>query len=103
MAGFGRIFLAIFLTAFLVTQSLAQGGATGAITGTVQDPSGAYVVGADVRITNQDTGVVTRSTKTDATGSFTASLLPVGTYTVSVSNPGFQEAKFADIVVRVTE
>src|SRR2546430_7724083 len=34
-------------------QALAQGGATGAITGTVQDASGAVVVGADVRIINQ--------------------------------------------------
>ena len=79
------------------------GGATGAITGTVQDPSGAVVAGADVKITNQNTGVVTRSTKTDSNGSFTATLLPVGTYTVSVSSTGFREAKFPDIAVRVTE
>jgi len=88
---------------FLVGQAFAQGGATGAITGTVQDPSGAVVAGADVTITNQDTGVVTRSTKTDSNGSFTATLLPVGTYTVSVSSTGFREAKFPDIAVRVTE
>src|SRR5437867_1495775 len=82
---------------------LAQGGATGAITGTVQDPSGAVVAGAEVRIVNQDTGVLTRTTKTDGNGSFTATLLPVGTYTLSVTSPGFQEAKFTDIAVRITE
>jgi Carboxypeptidase regulatory-like domain len=87
----------------LAAQAFAQGGATGAITGTVQDPSGAFVAGAEVRITNQDTGVLSRTAKTDASGSFTAQLLPVGTYTVTVSNPGFQEAKFTNIVVRVTE
>jgi len=87
----------------LVGQALAQGGATGAISGTVQDASGAVIANADVRITNQDTGTVTRATKTDATGTFTATLLPVGMYTVGVSSTGFQEGKFPDIAVRVTE
>ena len=61
------------------------------------------VVGADVRIINQDTGAVARSIKTDANGSFTAALLPVGTYTVSVSSSGFQEASITGVVVRITE
>src|SRR5689334_12228179 len=87
----------------IVGQSLAQGGATGAITGTVLDPSGAVVANAEVRITNQDTAVLTRTTRTDANGSFTAQLLPVGTYTVTIAEPSFQEGKFTDIVVRVTE
>jgi zona occludens toxin (predicted ATPase) len=87
----------------LAVQGFAQGGATGAITGTVQDPSGAVVANADVRVTNQDTGVVERSLKTGPDGSFTAQLLPVGTYTVSIQAPGFTEGKFADVVVRVTE
>ena len=83
----------------LAVQGFAQGGATGAITGTVQDPSGAVVANADVRVTNQDTGVVERALKTGPDGSFTAQLLPVGTYTVSVQAPGFTEGKFADFVV----
>ena len=87
----------------LFTQAFAQGGATGAITGTVQDPSGAFVAGADIHIINQDTGVLARTVKTDATGSFTAPLLPVGTYSLSVTSSGFQEGQFKDIVVRVTE
>src|SRR5438445_13871003 len=77
----------------LVGQALAQGGATGAISGTVQDPSGAFVAGADVQIVNQDTGILARAVKTDSTGSFTAPLLPVGTYTVTVSSASFQESK----------
>ena len=59
-------------------QVFAQGGATGAISGTVQDASGAVVANADVRITNQDTGTVTRVTKTDATGSFNGDAAPGG-------------------------
>src|SRR5246127_5527449 len=87
----------------LLAQAFAQGGATGAITGTVQDQSGAVVANADVRIINQDTGEVVRATKTDATGSFTVTLLRASTYTVNISSAGFQEGKFPDIVVRVTE
>jgi hypothetical protein len=93
----------LFLGLSLVAQSFAQGGATGAINGTVLDPTGAVVPNAEVRITNQDTGTVTRSTKTDSSGSFTATLLPVGTYTVTIVSVGFQEGRFVDIVVRVTE
>src|SRR5579864_9162759 len=83
--------------------ALGQGGATGAITGTVQDPSGAFVANATVRITNQDTGVVERSVTTGPDGAFTAPLMPVGTYSVSIHAEGFAEAKVADVAVRVTE
>ena len=87
----------------LAARALAQGGATGAISGTVLDPSRAVVSGAEVRIVNQDTGSLTRTISTDANGLFTATLLPVGTYTVNVVSPGFQEAKFINVAVRVTE
>ncbi len=98
-------FLTLLMVAILLTCShvLAQGGATGAITGTVVDPTGAYVANASVRIVNQDTGVLARNVTTDTNGSFTAPLLPAGTYTVTVSSPGFQEARFTNIAVRVTE
>ncbi len=87
----------------LAVQAFAQGGATGAITGTVQDPSGAVVANADVRITNQETNVLERSVKTGTDGAFTAPLLPVGTYRVSIQSVGFAEGKISDVVVRVTE
>jgi Carboxypeptidase regulatory-like domain/TonB dependent receptor len=87
----------------MTAQMWSQGGATGAITGTVQDPSGAVVANAEVRIINQETGTVTRTVKTDANGAFAAPLMPVGTYTVAVTSAGFQEAKFPGVAVRVTE
>src|SRR5277367_3421858 len=92
-----------FVLTLLMVQAFAQGGATGAIIGTVQDPSGAVVAAADVRITNQGTNAVERVVKTDADGSFTAPLLPAGTYTVTVESASFAQSDFADIVVRVTE
>jgi hypothetical protein len=98
-----QFFCIVFAVLALSLHLIAQGGATGAITGNVQDPSGAVVAGAEVKITNQDTGVVTRTLKTDANGNFTALLLPVATYTITVTAPGFGEAKFTDIGVRITE
>jgi len=83
--------------------AFAQGGATGAISGTVQDSSGAVVAGAQVRVTSEATSALVRELTTDASGIFTASLLPVGSYTVEVSAPGFTTTKFPGIVVAITE
>src|SRR5205807_9967403 len=96
------ILLTVVVYLCLGTLVFAQGGATGAISGTAQDSSGAVIAGATVRVTNQDTDV-SRTTTTDANGLFTATLLPVGTYTVTINSAGFQEGKFADIAVRITE
>src|SRR5579863_1429739 len=81
----------------------AQGGATGAITGTVQDASGAVLSGAKVDIVREATGEVERHLTTDSAGAFTATLLPVGTYTVQVSASGFATTKFPGVVVNITE
>ncbi|HYU46178.1 MAG TPA: carboxypeptidase-like regulatory domain-containing protein, partial [Terriglobales bacterium] len=93
----------LILVVLAAAIAAAQGGATGAISGTVQDVSGAVVAGAEVQIINQDTGAVTRTLKTDATGAFIAPLLPVATYTVKVVATGFGEGNFKDIAVRITE
>ena len=82
---------------------LAQGGATGAISGSVHDPTGAVVTAAEVGITNQDTSELVRTVKTSADGSFAVPLLPVGAYTVVIRSPGFAQASFRDVAVRVTE
>ena len=104
MSAFGQKLIWIALAALaLLSQAIAQGGATGAITGVVQDSSGAFIANAEVHITNQATKVLERTVKTSADGSFTAPLLPVGTYTVSIQSAGFARSDFPDIGVRVTE
>src|SRR4029077_7198842 len=82
---------------------LAQGGATGAISGTVQDQSGGLIAGAQVSVVSEATGQVVRDLITDSSGSFTATLLPVGSYSVEVSVAGFARTKFSGVLVRVTE
>ena len=82
---------------------LAQGGATGAIGGVVQDASGAVVAAAKVSVQNEATGEVLRQETSNASGLFTATLLPVGTYTVKVEATGFPATKFPGVVVNITE
>ena len=93
----------VFVVGVSVIQVLAQGGATGAIRGVVQDPSGAVVPNADVRIFNQQTGVLTRTLTSDSNGAFTAQLLAVGIYTISVKSSGFAEETLSGVDVRITE
>jgi hypothetical protein len=92
----------LFMAVFTGTM-FAQGGATGAIGGVVQDASGAIIANAQVTVRNEATGEVLRLQRTDASGSFEAALLPVGTYTVEVKVAGFPDTKFAGLVVRITE
>jgi hypothetical protein len=93
----------LFVLMLCSTLTLAQGGANGAITGTVTDPSGAVVPNATVTITNQNTGVAERTISTGSQGSFSATLLPVGTYRVEVAAKGFSRTDVAGIPVRVSE
>ncbi len=87
----------------LGTFALAQGGATGAISGVVQDASGAVIANAKVMVTSEATGEVLRQLKTDASGLFNATLLPVGNYTLEVEAAGFPVTKYPGVTVRITE
>jgi outer membrane receptor protein involved in Fe transport len=62
---------------------------TATIYGTAQDPSGALIPAATVTLTNQGTGAVL-NTVTGPTGEFVFSVLPVGTYMLSIAAPGFK-------------
>src|ERR1700692_2495084 len=92
--------LAVVVTVLCLSAlTLAQGGATGAITGTVQDASGAVISGAQVNVINEATGQVVRKVSTDPSGTATATLLPVGNYSLEITAPGFATTKVAGIVV----
>jgi hypothetical protein len=64
---------------------------TAAIVGTVTDPSGAPVKGAAVVATDTDRGTVWTA-ETNDTGSYNLLRLPIGSYTVKATAPGFQTA-----------
>jgi outer membrane receptor protein involved in Fe transport len=61
---------------------------TGTIEGTITDETGATLPGAEVRVTNVDTGIV-RTLVTDEHGRFQAATLQVGTYEVGAVLSGF--------------
>src|SRR2546426_6288347 len=68
--------------------AFAQATASGTIQGTVTDKSGAVVTGAQVVAKNKGTDL-DRTASTSDTGYYRFELLPVGTYTVTVSKAGF--------------
>jgi hypothetical protein len=73
---------------------------TGALGGTVQDAGGAVIIGAKVTVTNDDTGL-TRTSATNEAGQFTVPVLPVGAYTVRVTQTGFAAAEQKGLIVNV--
>lgn len=70
---------AIVLTA---TSASAQDYTSGVLAGSVDDASGARVSGATVRVTSSQGA--TRTTTTDANGTFRVPALPIGSYQVSI-------------------
>ncbi|HYP15092.1 MAG TPA: carboxypeptidase regulatory-like domain-containing protein [Bryobacteraceae bacterium] len=70
---------------------------TGNIFGTITDPTGAAVPNATVVVSATDRGFVARSFQTNAEGAYSATLLPVGIYSVSVEAPGFKKTTRANI------
>src|SRR5579884_1861185 len=86
----------LFAPASLFAQVTAQ------ITGTVTDPTGAAVANAQVTVTSPEHGV-TRTAPTNASGDFLFSALPVGTYNMSVTAPGFKKYTANGIVLQVGE
>src|SRR5882724_4205074 len=70
------------------SSAFAQATASATIQGTVTDHSGAVVTGAQVVAKNKGTDV-SRTTSTSDTGYYQFELLPVGTYTVTISKTGF--------------
>jgi len=75
---------------------------TGTLQGTVQDSTGAVVVGAEVAVTNQNTNV-TINTSTSGNGNYVVPKLPPGTYKVTVKKSGFKTASIADIKLDVQQ
>ena len=71
---------------------------TATITGTVLDPSGAAVIAARIRATNQATGLDYRSSSGEG-GVYVLSALPVGAFDLEVSGPGFQSIRRRDITL----
>ena len=92
--------LSVMLCLLLASASLLAQTFRGTILGSVTDPQGAVVAGAKVTVHNVNTGLE-RTTQTSADGSYSIPELPIGTYTVSVTQSGFQTAVTSNVAVNV--
>src|SRR5579872_2130195 len=94
-----RSFLVVICLLVSTVVVLAQGD-RGTITGTVSDPAGALVASASIQARNVDTGAI-YPTESTATGNYTLSQLPAGTYELTATVSGFKKYVRANILVQV--
>jgi hypothetical protein len=80
----------------------AQVGTQGSILGQVTDTSKAVLPGAQVTVTHLGTGL-TQTAVADAEGNFEILALPIGTYSVTVTMPGFKTWQLASMELTVGE
>src|SRR5207245_2538116 len=101
LKGFGWSLFALVLI-YGATAHLPAGAqvAGGTISGTVVDSSGRVIPGAQIAITNVDTGV-SRSAATNEEGLYTAPNLLPGSYELKFSAPGFKTEVRSGIVLTV--
>jgi Carboxypeptidase regulatory-like domain/TonB-dependent Receptor Plug Domain/TonB dependent receptor len=90
----------LFAFVLLAASSLVAQTFRGTILGTVTDASGAVVSGAKVAVKNVATGLE-RTTQTSADGSYSLPELPIGTYSVTITQSGFQSSITSNVVVDV--
>jgi hypothetical protein len=98
-----RILESVFLFIACLATSLTAQDISGTIGGTILDPSGATVPNATVSIINTDRNQVLRTITTDASGTYSAPLIPVGQYTVKVEIKGFKTEARNAITLNVND
>jgi len=94
-----RFYTLIALLLAFAAAGFAQ-TAGGTITGTVTDQTGAVVANAMVQAKHVETGTV-YDTAATSTGNYTVSQLPVGTYEITATVPGFKKYTRGGIVLTV--
>ncbi len=84
----------------ILTCSTVFGQSTAQVSGAVKDQTGAVLPGAEVTMTQTETGLK-RTTVTDETGSYSLPNLPIGPYRLEASLPGFRSYAQSGIVLQV--
>lgn len=100
-----RCFLWMAIAILFFTLSGSWGYAQtdqGAITGVVQDPSGAVIPGAQILVTNIDTGLMLQ-TKSNQSGIFVVSPLKIGNYKVTAHAQGFESVTRENLQLNIQE
>jgi hypothetical protein len=84
----------------LLTLQLLGQSNKGTITGTISDTAGALIPGVRVVLTNVETGAKSETVST-GTGNYSIVQLPVGTYSLSVEQPGFSKFEQTNVIVEL--
>jgi hypothetical protein len=92
-----KLLLALLIPALMPAQNTSSG-----LSGSIQDPTGAALAGAQVTLTNEDTGFV-RTAATNDRGFFSFPDLTPGTLAVAVSVPGFKAYRQTAITLGSSE
>src|SRR5579871_6761049 len=85
---------------FVCAAAWAQAVITSNVTGTVTDSSGLAVPGAEVKVTQSETGFI-RTVTSGADGGYLITNLPVGPYQLQVTKQGFSTYSQTGIVLQV--
>ncbi len=101
VAAGARLALGLAVTLFGGQQIAAQ-QATAVITGTVKDASAAVVVGAKVTLKNAQTNL-SRETTTGRDGAYEFNLIPIGSYELTVEQPGFDTYVRKGITLQINQ
>jgi Carboxypeptidase regulatory-like domain len=94
--------LLLFLLVLALNAVTPAFGQNAQITGRVTDQSGAVVVGAEVNVTNQQTGL-TRHVVSNEEGYFTVLFLPPGEYRIAVKKDGSKPVVRPNVILNVDQ
>jgi len=92
----------IFFVLLAIGSGVLAQTSKGFLVGNVFDPTGAVIVGANVKLTNSSTGT-TRETVSASDGSFRIDAVDPGTYQVEVSQVGFKTVLRDNVVVGASQ
>src|ERR1700722_12214405 len=87
----------------LTLPAIGQDATTGSISGTISDSTGALIKGATVTLINTDRNHEERTLTTSSAGFYTATALPLGTYTVKITDPGFKTETVTGLALHVSD
>src|SRR5215831_2887945 len=94
--------LLLVSTVLLAAGPAASQVTTAELAGAVTDSTGGIVATARVTLSSPDTGF-SREVPTDAAGTYIMTLLPPGTYSLTVEAPGFRRLVQSGIVLQVNQ
>ncbi len=100
----GGVWLVIFVFSLVLFagRASAQTSTTATVLGTVTDPSGAVIAGAQISLTDTETGI-TQKTTANAAGQYVFPSVRPGTYSLTATSQGFRTVRVSSLVVNVSK